>query len=316
MLSFSLASVALASLAGTVQGRSAGCGQKPSFEAGSFKNYTTSEGREYRVWLPANYDSDKVTPLILSYHGANRVIDQQVKLDRLSDPFFNTDHIVVYLQGLEASRPGHTVWEGAPDCNSDDIGFTSDVLDAVSEELCVNRRRIYATGKSQGGGFVGRLACDAGLSKRIAAFAPVSGAYYIKEINKEADCHPETVEVPCDAGRSNIPILAFHGGADATINYNGGFRSGACLPAISSWAKQWAARDNLDQTPKNTTIPGAQNGVQMSYGGGLVSLVYDGDNIGHAWPSTQPNSDNDGKDLAAFNASTSIMEFFRSHRLE
>ncbi|KAK6953800.1 hypothetical protein Daesc_003762 [Daldinia eschscholtzii] len=316
MHSLSLASIALVSLASTAQGKAAGCDQKPSFAAGNFKDFTTSEGREYRVWLPASYDSSKATPLILSYHGANRVIDEQVALDKLSDPFFNKDHIVVYLQGLEASRPGHTVWEGAPDSTSDDIGFTADVLEAVSKEICVDEKRIYATGKSQGGGFVGRLACDAGLSKRIAAFAPVSGAYYIKEIDVKADCHPESVKVPCDAGRSNIPILAFHGGADATINYNGGFRSGACLPAISSWAKQWAARDHLDQTPANTTITGAQNGVKMSYGGGLVSLVYDGDNIGHAWPSTQPNSDNDGKDLAAFNASTSIMEFFRSHKLD
>ncbi|KAI0134871.1 carbohydrate esterase family 1 protein [Daldinia grandis] len=314
MFSPSLASVALISLASTVQGQAAGCGQKPSFTPGDFKNFTAPGDREYRVWLPANYDSSKATPLILSYHGANRVISHQVDLDRLTDPFFNKDHIVVYLQGLEVSRPGHTEWEGAPDCKSDDIGFTKNVLDAVSKELCVDEKRIYATGKSQGGGFVGRLACDSGLSKRIAAFAPVSGAYYIKEVDVKADCHPETVEVPCNAGRSNIPILAFHGGADTTIKYNGAFRSGACLPAVSSWAKQWAARDNLNQTPANTTVAQSENGVKMSYGGGLVSLVYDGDNIGHDWPSTQTNADNEGN-VAAFNASTAIMEFFRSQKL-
>ncbi|KAI8957188.1 carbohydrate esterase family 1 protein [Daldinia sp. FL1419] len=312
---YSLASLAFVSLASTARGQAAGCGQKPSITPGDFKNFTTSTDRQYRVWLPANYDSSKATPLILSYHGANRDISHQVDLDKLTDPFFNKDHIVVYMQGLEVSRPGHTEWEGAPDCKSDDIGFTNDVIDAVSKDLCVDEKRIYATGKSQGGGFVGRLACDAGTSKRIAAFAPVSGAYYIKEVDKEADCHPETVNVPCDAARSNIPIMAFHGGDDKTIKYYGDFRSGACLPAVRSWAKQWAARDNLYQTEVNSTIAESENGVVMSYGSGLVTLVYDGDNIGHAWPSTQANEDNDGKNLAAFNASTSIMEFFRSHKL-
>ena len=105
MHSLSLASIALVSLASTAQGKAAGCGQKPSFAAGNFKEFTTSEGREYRVWLPASYDSSKATPLILSYHGANRVIDEQVALDKLSDPFFNKDHIV--FSGLWRTRiPG------------------------------------------------------------------------------------------------------------------------------------------------------------------------------------------------------------------
>lgn len=104
MFSPSLASLALISFASTARGQAAGCGQKPSFTPGDFKNFTASGDREYRVWLPANYDSSKATPLILSYHGANRDISHQVDLDKLTDPFFNKDHIVVYLQGLEVSH--------------------------------------------------------------------------------------------------------------------------------------------------------------------------------------------------------------------
>ncbi|KAI1383735.1 carbohydrate esterase family 1 protein [Hypoxylon trugodes] len=320
MVSLSLRSLALVSLTSSLGlsqplKRTAGCGQDPSITRGDFKNFTTSEDREYRVWLPANYDSDTATPLILSYHGANKDITYQISLDELTDPFFNKDHIVVYLQGLVGESSGHTEWEGAPGAKSNDIKFTNDVLDAVSKDLCVDETRIFATGKSQGGGFVGRLACDHGLSSRIAAFAPVSGAYYIKQINKSSECHPETVNVPCDASRTDIPIMAFHGGADTTIRYHGDFRSGACLPDVSSWARQWALRDDLSGTPANSSIADSDNGVVMSYGGGLVTLVYDGNNIAHDWPSTVENGDNDGKVLAAFNASTRIMEFFRGHTL-
>ncbi|KAI1101671.1 carbohydrate esterase family 1 protein [Jackrogersella minutella] len=320
MFSFSLTSLALISLASSLElsqlsERSIGCGKTPSFTPGDFKNFTTSEGRQYRAWLPASYESNKASPLILSYHGANRDISHQVALDQLTSPLFNKDHVVVYLQGMAADGTTDTKWEGAPKCNSNDIKFTNDVLDAMTGDLCVDVKRIYATGKSQGGGFVGRLACDSDLSKRIAAFAPVSGAYYIKEIDKKSECHEETVQVPCKPGRTDIPILAFHGGADHTIEYHGAFRSNACLPDVSSWARQWALRDDLSGTPVNSTIDKSDNGVNMSYGKGLVTLVYDGDNIGHDWPSIKKNDDNEGLRLAAFNASSKIMDFFRGHTL-
>ncbi|KAI1765442.1 carbohydrate esterase family 1 protein [Hypoxylon sp. FL1150] len=320
---FSLSLLTLGFVAGSLglpqhaEHRATGCGKSPPTAPGDFKNYTMTDGRQYRIWLPENYNSNKATPLILSYHGANGNMSSQIALDQLTTPLFNRDHIMVYMQGTadDPTKPTRTTWEGAPDNTSDDIKYTSEVLDAVTEDLCVDENRIFATGKSQGGGFVGRLACDAGLSRRIAAFAPVSGAYYIKQIDVEADCHPETVVVPCNATRKNIPILAFHGGADDTINYHGGFRSGACLPDVSSWARQWALRDGLRGTPANASIPKSDNGVKMRYGGGLVTLVYDGDNIAHDWPSTAWNADNEGVGLAAFNASAWIMEFFRGQKL-
>jgi poly(3-hydroxybutyrate) depolymerase len=57
-----------------------------------------------------------------------------------------------------------------------DIRFTSDILDKLENDYCVDKARIYSSGKSNGGGFTNTLACDPVLSKRIAAFAPVSGS--------------------------------------------------------------------------------------------------------------------------------------------
>lgn len=129
---------------------------------------------------------------------------------------------------------------------------------------------------------MGRLACDATLSARIAAFAPVSGAYYIDALTTDAECaDPAAVDIPCDAGRSGIPIMAFHGGADPTIDYEGGLRT-YCLPAVRHWAEAWADRNGLNVSEvDNSTIAGSDNGVVSSWGGGLVNLVYDGDDIEH-----------------------------------
>lgn len=178
----------------------------------------------------------------------------------------------------------------------------------------IDTSRIYATGKSDGGGFVNVLACDAGLSTRIAAFAPVSGAYYIDA----SPCHPESVKIPCSPGRKHIPFLAFHGGNDSVIDYNGGKRKQECLPSIPHFIQQWAIRDGLGSD--NNTSPVADDTVLYKFGRdaneGLVEHIYDSV-IGHDWPSTAPNHDNSlkGHHPASFNATPIILEFFRKYSL-
>ncbi|RYP76555.1 hypothetical protein DL769_003614 [Monosporascus sp. CRB-8-3] len=294
---------------------SAGCGTAPVVVDGSSRLYSTAAGRTYRVFLPRDYIENLPAPLILSYHGAGGVIDQQAELDRLARPEVNTDHIVVYLQGNadDPSQPQRYTWQGAPENHSDDISFTRETLDAVLAAYCVDPSRVYATGMSQGGGFAGRLACSAEMSARIAAYAPVAGAYYQKQVDEEAACEPATVEIDCESmrrkdRRTSVPIMAFHGGSDDTIRYEGGFRNGACLPAVRHWIDHWVEAEGLRGTLVNDTIGGSHGGVIMRYGGGLVTLVYAGDDVGHVWMSRSNGVSN-------FEASEWIMGFLRSHRL-
>lgn len=168
-----------------------------------------------------------------------------------------------------------------PDVDTDDVGFTRSILDELESQYCIDTDRIYATGKSQGGGFVGVLACNEGLSQRIAAFAPVSGAFYISDFGDE--CDPETVPIECDSGREDIPILDFHGLADDTIAYYGGPRKGGCLPAIPYWVQTWAENDGLGLENASSTVPGAPSdstAVRYEFGDGsqkgLVTHIMDG----------------------------------------
>lgn len=201
-----------------------------------------------------------------------------------------------------------------PGVQTDDVQFTADILAEVESLYCIDRRHVFMTGKSDGGGFCNVAACDPALSGRFAAFAPVSGAYYVDTL----PCHAATVDLPCSPSRHDIPILAFHGGNDTTISYDGGERKDECLPTIPHFIQEWAARDLL--SPTNTTYPLALDTVVYSYGTGrkkgLVELVYDAV-IGHDWPSTAPNSDNQvaGHHPASFNATPIILGFFASHPL-
>lgn len=104
-----LSLVAATSLHGHI-GRRDCSTETPEWPAGSF-NYDcievtddTNTTREYAVWIPSDYDENTKAGLIFSYHGAERDIENQRGLDMFTDPYFNTDHIVVYLQGVSSSN--------------------------------------------------------------------------------------------------------------------------------------------------------------------------------------------------------------------
>src|SRR6185295_11126969 len=85
--------------------------------------------------------------------------------------------------------------------------------DAVELQLCVDQTRVFSTGISNGAMMSTRLACSD--SGRIAAIAPVAGAYYPPvgtNLNQAETC-PDTAAVP---------LLAFHGTNDTYVPFNGG----------------------------------------------------------------------------------------------
>ncbi|KAH8901712.1 alpha/beta-hydrolase [Thozetella sp. PMI_491] len=321
---FTLISVALLFNSGVIA-QTTGCGMpSPITPLGKLslnQAISTDNGtRMYRVYVPPNYDQNAPTPLIFSFHGAGKTDLGQAALDGLNGTIFNPGYIVIYPMGV--SLPPS--WEVSPGItNIDDIGFVTQLLDLIESEFCIDTNRIFATGKSDGGGMVGLLACDPNLSARFAAFAPVSGAYYNKAITDQADCDPQTMPIVCNASRTNIPFLAFHGGNDTTIPYEGGFRPpgtrtpGACFPSLPHYMENWALMDGLSTMMFNVSIPKSDNGVNITSGDGmpLVKLVYDGDNIPHDWPSTVQNNDNGGANLAAFDATSWIVGFFNSQSL-
>ncbi|KAF4598596.1 Feruloyl esterase B/C/D [Pleurotus pulmonarius] len=303
------------SIAGLNAALSPGCSSGGAFVPDSVLNVTVGD-RYYLLYIPIDYNPEEPAPLILSFHGGSRIAEQQLNLDNLTSKAFNRDYIVAYPNGIDKT------WFGVPGVTTDDIGFTTTVIDEISAAYCVDTTRIFATGKSQGGGFVGQLACNTTASRRIAAFAPVSAAFYVSAPNFGDTCQPATVPIkPCAPGRPDIPILDFHGGADGTINYNGGPRKGGCLPTIPHWVQTWAGNDGLGAA--NVSRPLTDEGaVLFEWGsaegkGGLVSHVFSGPDIDHSWPSTFDNPDNilhkDGP--ASFNATTIILEFFERYPL-
>ncbi|KAI1753767.1 Alpha/Beta hydrolase protein [Xylaria castorea] len=300
-----------------------GCGNEPDVALDTRITAELPSGRTYLFWVPPNYNLRKETSLIFSFHGGTKTPESQADLDLLTTPFFNKDHIVVYPSSGEYGADKGRYWQGAPQVppDVDDVAYVLEILDAMESQFCIDTARVYATGKSQGGMMTNNLACDERSSARVAAFAPVSGSYYVNVTGTA--CVPTMLEFDCRPARAHVPVFIFHGGNDHTINYTGGPRSGECLPYIPYFVAAWALRDELSDTPNHVgPLPNAgDNATIYKYGSGnredLVEFIYSGDHVDHQWPATIPNSDSIEHDSppATFNASSIIIDFFGRYTL-
>src|SRR5262249_8841139 len=125
------------------------------------------ETRSYRVHLPATGDGPY--PIVFSFHGLNSNAKQEERLSRFSALADREGFIAVYPDGVGAK------WRfmGRSDA---DVLFTMAIIEKLAADLPIDRRRIYATGISNGAQMAWRLACD--RPDIFAAFGFVSGGYF------------------------------------------------------------------------------------------------------------------------------------------
>lgn len=220
-----------------------GCGRLPSVKAGTSQAQTIAAypnlargnaTRSYRLHLPVNYKPDQAYPVLLVFHGHGgdaAGTETQTGFSGLAD---QQHFIVVYPQGLK-DDDNLPMWASvgpAADYGIDELVFISDLLNKLQKELCVNAKRIYATGFSNGGGMSNYLACR--LAGRIAAVAPIAGNYFALP---DGGCQPMRA----------VSLLVIHGTADNVIAYNGRADKeypGWPLPAIPDFLSEWASRDS------------------------------------------------------------------------
>lgn len=283
---------------------SPGCGTTNSQTPGtSVLRSLTSQGitRTYQLHLPPNYTSQTPWPLILAFHGRGGTGAEIEGFSKLS----TLPAVVAYPNGVIGTGGGNRqAWQGAPYAASgvDDVAFTSDLLNTLQNGLCVDQRRVYATGKSNGGGFTGLLACR--MAGRIAAIAPVAAAFY-PGTGTDQDCTPSRP----------VPVIDFHGTGDTTIPYDGDVSRD--LPPIGTWVYGWVLRDNCAKWGFHQTISpdiaitrwgncNADAAVQhVAIAGG-----------GHTWPGADVPSGGAGEPTTqTIEAHELIWEFLSGHQL-
>jgi polyhydroxybutyrate depolymerase len=150
-------------------------------------------------------------PLLLAFHGGGGNgpgFQAYAGLDALAD---RDGWLVAYPNGTNRLFDARLLTWNAGGCCAyaqeagvDDVGFALAVIEDVARAAQLDRRRVYATGHSNGAMMAYRLAAEA--SERIAAIAPVAGAMTVEPFQP----------------RRPVPVLHIHSADDPRAPYAGG----------------------------------------------------------------------------------------------
>ena len=269
--------------------------------------------REYILDLPSTWKAEKPAPLILAFHGKNQASADFKQQTQLSEVEFNPNALVAYPKGIDKQWTGDPTAPKQKEIN--DVEFAGHLIDHITQMYCIDMRRIYAVGFSNGGGLAQLLACDKKVSQRLAAVAIASGAFYFDDAIKDA------LFGHCTPGRSPMPIMEFHGDNDPIIDYEGKRTPDGRTYSIAHWGSAWAERNGCPPDPfsENTLLyDGQVRKFAWRCGSWKETAVhYLIHGFGHGWPSTKKQQDDDFQrhGPAPFDATRIIMEFFDDHML-
>lgn len=252
--------------------------------------------------VPESYDPGKGTTVVLNFHGFSSDGFQEAILSRMNKASDERGFLAVYPYGVanswNAGKCCGTAWLDAVD----DVDFVKKLLDTLEEEYCVDPRRVFSTGMSNGGFMSHRLGCE--LSDRIAAIAPVAGVIGV---------------APCTPSRP-VPVLQFHGTEDLLVPYGGGnpvlnvgLEGVLDFPSVADTMAGWRERNGCSDASEKIYEEGDAVCVRWAQcaAGSEVTLctLKDG---GHTWPGGVPIPFL-GKTSKDLNATKAMLDFFEAH---
>lgn len=243
---------------------------------------TGGRQRSYRLFIPAQYDGRTALPLVLELHGSGGTAEQQARTSGFETIAAREGFALASLQA-DGGRWNVPVRDG----RADDVAYVGAVIDDASTQLCIDAKQIHATGFSGGARMSSLLGCK--LNHRLASIAPVSGLRW---------------PAPC-SGRP-IPVLTFHGLADAQNPYAGHVegRDGEWIESVPDALAGWAQHNGCNGSA-----------VLDDPAGPLSTLRYTGcrddaevrliriDGLGHTWTRKEVDT------------SEVMWQFFKTHRL-
>jgi polyhydroxybutyrate depolymerase len=250
--------------------------------------------RTYKVHVPPSYNKYSPTPVIINLHGGGGNAEGQIEVSRMNETSDEEGFIVVYPNGTGTQMWGRLfgTWNSGSCCGSardenvDDVGFISRLIDEIESEFSVDKKRVFATGYSNGAMMAMKLACE--ISDKIAAISTVTSTQTI------SGC----------ALNPPVSMIHFHGTEDHCHYYDGGMCGGCFAEFFNSigipMAKDEYACESAETDIANwRTANGCDAGEtgNLVYQNGSASCVsYDqcpGDGevefctivgMGHTWP--------------------------------
>jgi polyhydroxybutyrate depolymerase len=166
--------------------------------------------RSFIVRVASDVDGWTAAPVVLAFHPFGMNADYMATRVPLARAW--RDAIVIYPNALPRGQ-GTLVpsWQsGTGDTGDRDLRFFDSLLAWVREHGCVDDRRVFALGYSNGAQFAYLLACE--RPSAIAGVAIASG------------------QLPCRP-RKALPLVINHGTGDSTIPY------ASAISAAAEWSR-------------------------------------------------------------------------------
>jgi polyhydroxybutyrate depolymerase len=243
---------------------SPGAGRRP-LPAGTTRRQLRVGGsvRSYLIHVPPRYDGVSPLPVVVTFHGFGANAQAQLALSGFASVADRNGFVVV---APESRGPG---WDflTPPSRPRSDAAFVVALLRDLGSAACIDARRRYATGISNGAAVVFALAYgDVG---GFAAYGAVAGTFY---------------SPLCDRAPPQ-PIVYFHGAADRLVPIDGGRVFGVTVAPASQTMGQWAAHNGCVADPRRSVITpdvtlltwsGGRDGADVHY--------YTIAGGGHSWP--------------------------------
>jgi len=188
-------------------GSSQSCEGRPSPTAGDSRVTLQHGGRArgYLLHVPSGLVTGVALAVVLDLHGAGGSGSQQKGMSGFSALADKNKFLAVFPDGVDGYwNVDDTCCGTAGKEKIDDVGFLKSIITKLKTDTCIDPKRVYVSGFSNGGGLTHRMGCDA--ADVIAAIAPMS-----------TDLRTQ----PCKPARP-ISVLEIRGLADSLEPYAGG----------------------------------------------------------------------------------------------
>jgi polyhydroxybutyrate depolymerase len=259
--------------------------------------------RPLQLWVPRGYTGGPI-PLLFWLHGSSTTGAQAMAtVGADGRPLFPTDadehgYALAAPTGAVpfSPAPGFSgfAWNipGVPLVGTttypppgtlDDVAYIGLAIDAIAQTICIDERRVYASGASGGGRMASQLACD--LADRITAIAPIMGV----RAPQVSDTPGHSVA--CTPSRP-VPVIAIHGRLDPVNVFAG---DDPRIVAGSSWTygveealRRWAVINGCSpDAPERTAARAHVDLVRYrACPAGADVALFDVANGGHTIPGT------------------------------
>lgn len=278
---------------------SPGCGNDVTDGADEGEHTIDVEGftHRYLLAMPGGYDGTVPIPLVFNFHSFARDAEQQADYTELDDK--GTDRGFAVVTPQATGQLAH--WSWTPDEKPRDFTMVDQLLGHLATELCIDTRRVYLTGLSNGALFTAHLACRFG--DRIAAIAVVAFTF------TPSDC----------AHRGEIPLVSFHGTFDRLVPYYGGRLPEEIgignfdVPPVEDEVSLWGNWNGCSALPLDSQIDTeVRKRAYRDCTDKRDVVFYTVEGGGHNWPGSDPDQYL-GHTTQQIDATDIILDFFDSH---